>query len=194
MNFIVDVQGFKCENNRFIVKEFALIHEDKSLWYGSQDFHIKFPLHYLIKSPYPFNEIRTQKIIKNVLWLSNNYHFLKWDVGDISFRDFKCVLRDLFNPIELPIYMKVKGNEKEKYIQHLMDCIFGKYKITVVNLEEFEEEFKWPKLFDMKQNCTLYNACDWHKPSKKILHKETNCALQNVLVMQHFRQSKINVL
>lgn len=108
MHFFVDLQGFKCENNRFIVKEICLISNT------DETEHL-----YIVKPPFHYNKLPlTYK--KQARWLSNNFHGFDWKDGFISFRKAKNLLLSVL-PKSGAIIL-VKGEEKKKWIDKILKC------------------------------------------------------------------------
>ena len=101
--FIVDLQGFQifdhADNITFICKEIAVLNIDTN----SFD-------HKIILLPYPFSDLNTRSR-KNVLWLSNKYHNLKWTSGNINYNLLKNATQNMFS-YDCKIY--VKGADKIK--------------------------------------------------------------------------------
>lgn len=68
---VVDLQGFKTDNNDFIVKEIAILCENNQM------------LVLLIKPPFPFNELsETEKM--QVRWIERNRQ-IYWREGIIPY-------------------------------------------------------------------------------------------------------------
>lgn len=103
MMLVVDIQGFKIENNEFIVKELAAYDGVKMC-------------HYIFKPPYPF-ELLSPDIEKQVTWLTRNHHCIKWDDGFTPLHTFVHIIQNLTSKAD---YVYVKGNEKANYIRHFI--------------------------------------------------------------------------
>lgn len=103
MKFVVDVQGFKIENNKFIVKEFAAYDGVKIC-------------HYIFKPPYPF-EMLSPDVQKQVRWLTRNYHCIKWTDGFTPLHLFGKIIQNLITDDDC-VY--VKGGEKANYIRQFI--------------------------------------------------------------------------
>lgn len=89
---LVDIQGFKSNTNRFVVKEIAIITRN-------------ITFHDVIKStPSTFSELDVAHK-KQVRWLTHNFHGLKWDWGFITLQE----LRDQIGPILSGKIIYVKG-------------------------------------------------------------------------------------
>lgn len=109
--YIIDVQGFKDKENRFIIKELALA--------GNNSTQV-----YLIKSPFPYFKL-TYEEQRHVSWIEKNYG-IAWSEGVVGYEDFKrFALYYLKNKTIL-----VKGTEKVQWLKELCsDC-------DVTNIEE----------------------------------------------------------
>lgn len=111
MNVIVDVQGFKTDDNKFIVKEIAILYNNQL-----QVYHIK--------SPYPFYAL-TKTERKQVCWIERNRQ-IYWREGYIPYFNCKdCIINFLCNK---NIY--TKGIEKVIWIKEITN------NENVFNLEE----------------------------------------------------------
>ena len=101
---IVDLQGFKDKNNRFIVKEFALSGQ-------------KYTQTFLIKPPYAFKTLSPEEK-KQVIWLEKR-RGIYWSEGYVDYREFKrIIIQYLRKKI-----IWTKGGEKTLWIKELCsDC------------------------------------------------------------------------
>lgn len=107
----VDLQGFKNDNNGFIVKELALATNE-------------YTQIFLIKPPFPYRCL-TSSEKKCVKWIENNLGY-RWADGHIDFIQFKRIIVPyLENKLVF-----VKGLEKSKWIKDLCDIC------TVKNIED----------------------------------------------------------
>ncbi|CAH1099637.1 unnamed protein product [Psylliodes chrysocephalus] len=138
MKLVVDVQGFKIENNKFIVKEFAAFN-------GSQ------VCHYVFKPPFPLRMLPSD-LHKQATWLMNNHHAIDWNNGYTPLHHFGSIFQKLIKDIDC-IY--VKGMEKANYIK----------KFSTVPVYEIDEqpafELGEPLCFYHKNNkciCALSNV------------------------------------
>lgn len=100
MNLIIDVQGFKIENNRFIVKELA----------AYDGCHTS---HHIFKQPFHLN-LLPPDLQKQASWLIKHHHGISWDEGFTPLHKFSNIIKSLTNNCDC-IY--VKGAEKAKLIQ-----------------------------------------------------------------------------
>lgn len=158
---LIDVQGFKVDKNKFILKEIC-IHSVEN----------NFKYHKLIKSPFKFEKLK--KVEKNTIqWLTKNYHGIQWDSGNITFTQFmddmKTVLKDKI--------IICKGLEKMKWLK----CFFERISIQeIINCEDLDCNIKWNK------NCEIseyFDSCEYHKNIKK---SSFVCALKNVMLLRRW--------
>lgn len=112
MVLIIDVQGFKSENNKFLVKELAAFDGTRTC-------------HYLFKSPYSFDSL-PKEYQKQANWLTTHHHAIEWTQGYTRFHHFADIIKHLTADVK-EVY--VKGKEKAKFIQ-------GFTKTCVVELPE----------------------------------------------------------
>lgn len=152
MNTIVDVKGFKDHANDFIVKEIAIV-ENQRL----QSF--------LIKPPYPLSCL-TKSEISGVRWMERNMGIL-WDEGYVPYLKYKCYTKIVKLLRNKSIY--VKGYEKVLWVQK--NCGHN----NVFNIEELGCP-SFPSLYTMydqspdvfscmhhSKSCALKNVTSLHK-------------------------------
>lgn len=101
-SIIVDLQGFKNQNNEFILKELVI---------GTQE-HTQI---FLVKPPYPFSFLTLEER-KQVWWIERNRGY-RWSEGYIDYREFQRLIKPYL--AQRTIY--VKGEEKVKWVQELCD-------------------------------------------------------------------------
>jgi hypothetical protein len=103
---IVDIQCFKDNDNKFIIKEIAAIYVQS----GS------ILCHHIISPPYPRNLLSAERI-QQTYWLIKYNHGLEWTIGDISYHLLLDKLKKIFNLISIVL---VKGREKCDYLQTIL--------------------------------------------------------------------------
>ncbi|CAG9817737.1 unnamed protein product [Phaedon cochleariae] len=113
MCLIIDVQGFRKENNKFIVKEFASFNEVKIR-------------HYIFKPPFPLN-FSTSNLQKQADWLVRNFHCIEWTEGYTPLHQFENNMKSLCDGVDL---IHIKGREKAEYIR----------RFTPVPVVEFDDQ------------------------------------------------------
>lgn len=96
----VDVQGFKIENNEFILKEFAIATPE-------------YTQAFLIKPPYSYKHLSPEDM-RQVNWLERN-RGISWSEGCIDYREFRRIIASVLRDKN----MFVKGEEKCKWIREL---------------------------------------------------------------------------
>lgn len=101
----VDIQGFKDDQNCFIIKELAL---------STRDITQVF----LIKPPYSFSKLSSAEK-RRVRWIER-HRGITWSEGNIDYREFKR----LAIPILQHKTIIMKGLEKQKWIKELCEtCV-----------------------------------------------------------------------
>lgn len=100
MPLIIDIQCFKTEKNRFIVKEFAAYDGCKIA-------------HYIFKPPYTFDCLPNE-YQRQANWLMANHHCIKWESGFVPLHKFSAIISQLTESTQ-EVY--VKGREKADYIR-----------------------------------------------------------------------------
>lgn len=111
MSAIVDVQGFKTEDNKFIVKEIAIFSDNQQ--------HV-----FLIKAPFPFSDL-TETEKKQVRWIERNRK-IYWSSGNIPYANHKILLAGFLK--DKNVYCK--GLEKVSWIRNITN------NSIVYNLED----------------------------------------------------------
>lgn len=104
MALIIDVQCFKLENNKFLVKEFA-------------GYDGKRIFHFIFKPPFDRNCL-PPKIEQQVAWLINHHHCIDWNEGYTPAHLFPIILKNMVKDYK-KIY--VKGLEKARFIEQYVE-------------------------------------------------------------------------
>lgn len=94
---MVEFHAFKDNNDRFIVKEFAIVNQH-------------FRCHLVFDPPYSFN-VLSFKMQRMARWLSHRFHLIRWDAKGIPYDE--DLIKNLCNTFQL-IY--TKGLEKTKFL------------------------------------------------------------------------------
>lgn len=138
MPLILDIQGFKAEKNKFIVKELAAYNGHKTA-------------HYIFKPPFSI-KLLPPDLEKQAEWLTHNYHGIDWSEGCTPYFNFGKIIREL-TECEESIF--VKGKEKASYIKEYSSR-------PVYELEERPPlQFSEPRCFyhlKSKCMCSLSNV------------------------------------
>lgn len=117
---VLDVQGFKAENNRFIPKELAMYDGSKIA-------------HFVFKQPFDLHQLPPH-LIKEANWLMTNHHCIPWYQGYTSINKFDDIIKELTENVE-KVY--VKGKEKCKYIRkHCLKHVIELDESLVLQKEE----------------------------------------------------------
>lgn len=98
---ILDVQGFKLENNKFIPKELAAYDGNRIC-------------HYIFKPPFGIGCL-SPGTLKQTKWLMENHHCIDWSVGFTPLYKFASIISDLTKNKTTTIY--VKGREKAEFLR-----------------------------------------------------------------------------
>lgn len=112
MTLIVDIQGFKTNKNKLIVKELAAYN-------GSRVSHVVF------KPPYPLDCL-PEDYRKQADWLTANHHAIDWNAGFTQHFMFPQIIRHITRDAR---EVHVKGKEKADFIRKYVD-------VSVVELPE----------------------------------------------------------
>lgn len=100
MSVVLDVQCFKIEKNKYIVKELAAYDGERIC-------------HYLFKPPFSFDLLETD-LQREAEWLIKNYHAIQWDSGFTPVHQFPHIMQELNCKAER---LYVKGKEKVEYVK-----------------------------------------------------------------------------
>ncbi|XP_072757019.1 uncharacterized protein [Anoplolepis gracilipes] len=120
MDIVIDIQGFRDVNDKFIPKEVAIVSIDAPIvghW-------IMMPLH-------PFGELSAKARRENN-WLSQNYHGIEWFDGETNLKYFISHLREITRRVR---YIYVRSNEKASYLRNILSR-------DINNLEDISPPFK----------------------------------------------------
>jgi hypothetical protein len=104
MEAVIQIHGFKSNDNEFILKEFAVVGKT-------------YRTHVLFKSPYPYNTLNS-KMQRTARWLTRHYHRITWEDGDTVYS--KELISSLCKPFNV-IY--TKGTEKAKFLRQFHDNV-----------------------------------------------------------------------
>lgn len=149
----IDVQGFK-HANKFILKEIYIKTKNKGF-------------HAIITSPFEFKQTNL-KFRQEIKWVTNNYHGINWNDGNISLSTFvKSVESVLKGKVVL-----CKGCEKVKWIKTIFSGIISDCK----NLED--------------EGCNVKpHECDKNDKQFTCMHHQNmtaHCAIKNVDLLENW--------
>lgn len=153
-NYIfVDIQGFKTYRNRSICKEICVIDNE-------------YTFHTLVKSPYIINKMPSH-YQRQAFWLTNFYHGLKYESGDMSIIEVKEKLYKRLGDRKIAI----KGSEKIKWLQFMFrDCC----EIDCINFDDLDYD-------PILRNYVPQKICNYHID---VNLRQPKCAFANTLLMQ----------
>lgn len=133
---IVDLQGFKDSENRFIIKELAIATTE-------------YTQSFLVKPPYPYQKLSIEEK-KHVNWIEENRGIF-WNEGYINYREFRRIIKEILSNKKII----VKGEEKIKWLSELCsNCViidFGNKGCP-----------KFLKLFNKFYNAEVNLNCSFH--------------------------------
>lgn len=133
---VVEFQGFKDNNNSYVVKELAL---------GALSPY--WTRRYLFKPPYEFDELDRKVQISNN-WCSRNLHGLRWEEGDLDYSSLESLLK---SETELYGLIVTKGAEKKRFLESLL----GK---NVIDMDVILP-LRLSRLSDPKTKCNHIGLC-----------------------------------
>lgn len=126
MVLFIDFQGFKIENNQFLVKELAGFDGHKVC-------------HCLFEPPFPFESL-PKKQQQQASWLIRNHHCIEWNEGTIPLQHLERIVHKLIDSTSPDCLVYVKGKEKANYLR----------KLTNKPVFELKEQ---PRLTKTKPKC-----------------------------------------
>lgn len=135
MSAIVDVQGFKTDSNKFMVKEIAILSDNQQ--------HV-----FLFKAPFPFSDL-TETEKKQVRWIERNRK-IYWNSGDIPYANYKILVAEFLKSKTV----FCKGLEKVFWIKDIIHS-------DVYNLADLG----CPSLFDLYSKYNTFEnvfSCIYH--------------------------------
>ena len=135
MDIVIDIQGFRDAEERFIPKEVAVV-------------AINTPIigQWIIMRPCPFDELSVNSRRENN-WLTRNYHGIEWFDGEVNLKHFKQHLREIIRQAR---YIYSRGHEKVHYLRNLLSK-------NVYNLEGISPAFKnLPDAEESGHRCTYH--------------------------------------
>lgn len=165
----VDVQGFKDNFNRFILKEFVFITRN-------------ITFHDFVFAPKIWLDESHQK---QANWLTENYHGLNWNDGFSSFSEFYKTIKPLL--AQKVIYLK--GEEKVKWFNYTFGpnrkIKANKIDYKAINLETLGCTINLNQKFD-SNGPYKFHPCKRHIGLKNKKNPTFHCALQNALILSHW--------
>ena len=112
--YIVDFQAFKDDCNNFILKEISIL-----------SVHSNVSMHCIIKSPFDLEELSSKKQ-REVKWLTDYHHGIKWKAGYINPDD---AIQSLLDTTEDASLILSKGSERTSFLKKVT-------KKPILNLDE----------------------------------------------------------
>lgn len=104
MATFVDIQGFRGNGSKFIIKEIAV-------------YHLGDLFKHIFKPPYSYSKLEN-KYKKQAHWLSLNHHGLFWNDGTIPYSRVKEIIyKDLVTNNNEHTIIYVKGDQKVQWLQ-----------------------------------------------------------------------------
>ena len=100
--YIIDFQGFHCENDSYIIKELTIIDLDRD-----------YVLHHLVLPPFDVS-LLNEKEQKQVYWLQKYYHKINWNDGQLEYNQLFATLR---NAVKDASVIYVKGSERASFLR-----------------------------------------------------------------------------
>lgn len=158
MTAFIDMQGFKGLNNKFIVKEIAVLYKDNTYQ------------HFILYPPFNLQTLSIE-LQRQASWLYQNYHGLSWDGGNTSLEE---ALKDISTKLHNHTTIYVKHLEKEQWLNELFTDNNNKTikQMKIINLDTFD----CPNIQILKKTYPLYHC---------LLHRGC-CAFQNIFLFYHF--------
>ncbi|XP_070171148.1 uncharacterized protein [Polyergus mexicanus] len=164
MDIVIDIQGFRDANAKFIPKEVAIIALDAP-----------FVGHWIMMPPYSFGDLPRNVRHENN-WLTRNYHDIEWFDGEANPKYFTSQLREITRQAR---HIYVRGAEKETYLRNLLSR-------NIYNLEDISPAFK-----NLSEGEVRGRYCGYHGFRKfGIFH----CALRNAYKLKYWLIERNNIV
>lgn len=141
MAAVVEFHGFKDNNNRFVVKELAVVGKS-------------FQSHIVFQPPYCFNNLNS-KMRRTARWLSRHFHHIKWDEDGIPYDE--QIISSLCKPFSV-IY--TNGLEKVKFLEQFHHDV---REISWDRSDSCEVQCVLSKHNVPNVKCALYSAKSFQK-------------------------------
>lgn len=139
MEAVVEFQGFKDNDNRFVIKELALVSK-----------HFKSQV--IFDAPYSKTYL-DEKTRRTVKWLAKNFHYMNWNESGLPYdEDF---IKSLCQPFKI-IY--TKGTEKVNCLSEFHPNVKDIDSLISPDTRCFLHQHK-----DPNANCALRNAEQYFK-------------------------------
>jgi hypothetical protein len=106
MEAVVEFHGFKDNDNRFVVKELAIVGK-------------YLTTHLMFSAPYS-SYFLNAKMYKTARWLTNNFHFLNWDDEGVPYDE--GLIRVLCSQFSV---LYTKGYEKVQFLKQFHGNVQG---------------------------------------------------------------------
>lgn len=166
----VDLQGFKSNTNKFIVKEIAIVTKTTTF-------------HDIIKSaPSVFSHLDAVHQ-KQAKWLTYNFHGLKWNWGSITFNE----MRKRIEPILSGKTVCVKGAEKIHWLEEILGLKWG--LCHIIDIETLNCALSLS--IDNGSTYQKIETCNNHEAMIKSGERCCHCALKNALILQNWFEQNL---
>lgn len=167
--YMVDLQGFIIESNKFVLKELC-IHECLMNKSSSVACENDVKHHYTFKPPFAWEELSDEDQ-KQVIWLTRFHHGYSWNEGVRDYSEIELIMENITLKESGTSIIYVKGDRKVGWFN-----VLTKNKFKCLNVEELGYKY--------------HDICVCHicrgVSNKKALRKRHQCSRQN-----HCAKSKV---
>jgi hypothetical protein len=154
MEAFIEFQSFIGNNNRYIVKELAIVSDS-------------FRCQLLFKPPYEFERLN-DKMRRTARWLARHYHLIRWESGEMRYNE--GMIKLLCKPFKV-IY--TTGDEKARFLRKFHPRVVDVYLNSVFSSVNFNcennEQCIYPAHNSTHERCALHRACVLFKLYKTTL-------------------------
>lgn len=140
---IVEFHGFKDNDNRFVVKELAIVSEH-------------FQAHLVFSAPYS-ESCLSEKMRKTADWLTNHFHFIRWDETGVPFDEE--LIRVLCSQFSI---LYTKGEEKLRFLRQFHNNVQG-IKASFTHPCVSKDNCILPQHNSYKGRCAMRSAKAFYK-------------------------------
>lgn len=174
---VLDLQCFTDNHNEFIVKEACVLDVSRGT----------ILLHHIAEPPFDQDRYLTREKQRERYWLTNHYHGLEWNSGDIPYNQ---IMNKLIECLSQHSVIYVKGIEKKMFV---LKCLTGSDEVDTktTSTETIYSSSTTPRVIDMNDiGCNSIDSIGRTSLSKVRCnhHKSTRhcCALSNCILLRNW--------
>ena len=164
MEYIIEIQDLRGQDNAFLPKEIAVLSTEGET-VG----------HWIIAQPFEFSTLPSDIKTTND-FISSRIHGIHWFDGDMSLNKLR---HHLYKIARNAVRIYVRGSEKAEYLQGIMAR-------TVIDVEEYTNS----GFADLQKQFTCSQLCHYHACLRDE-YKHNYCTLRRVYVLRQWLRSLV---